>query len=802
MTLQDQPPLAAKVAYFTQAKALSDTESDDSLAASEDGRRLDHRRFFEARPRGEGKERAVAGVQVATVAPAEPASTLVATTPKPKETTGGQRTIKATQSGAKKMRNRVTELLGDEGDVVGETPLAPAKRAQETQTPLAVFASKRKTSRAQTDSPSVSSATATAAAAAAAKKRKRNSEPALRPEAEQIFKGLTFYYVPDNDIAPARRLRIAKAREFGATWTRDVGAATHVVVDRDIGYADVQTLLRKKGVDEGRLLVVGEEYPVDCIQFRAVLDARQKRYLISGQTVEVKGGENDNDGENEDKNESENQDENKNEEVVQEAVSRHERSVASLKLKEPPKNPAKWDYVPPKGTPDRSAPPSAQGGTPVATPADVESQLISLGLEVVDDGAADGEGSAVAANDELSSYISMMQEFKNLPLDNDDEDETASVATIEGENLGSDEDDAQKQKSQRKELAFAERFACNRAGTKESHDDNPNERTIAILQRMHAYYERVSDQWRTIAYRKAMATLKRQPTKVTTEEEAVRLPGIGRRLAQKIEEIVMTDGLRRLEYAEQDDTDEVLKLFLGIYGVGPRLARQWAAQGHRTLEDLRAKVKLTSSQIIGIERYKDLNRKIPRDEVRELGEVVKKVAKGVDEEVELIVGGSYRRGANQSNDIDFIVTKPGTTSSAELRPFLDELVQLLEEQGVLVARLASSRGGSIWYGCCVLPQDGDDVGKVDTVWRRIDFLLVPESEMGGALIYFTGDDIFNRSMRLLASKKGLRLNQRGLYKRPIDGMKAVGEELVEGASERRIFEILGVEWREPWERWC
>jgi DNA polymerase/3'-5' exonuclease PolX len=74
--------------------------------------------------------------------------------------------------------------------------------------------------------------------------------------------------------------------------------------------------------------------------------------------------------------------------------------------------------------------------------------------------------------------------------------------------------------------------------------------------------------------------------------------------------------------------------------------------------------------------------------------------------------------------------------------------------------------------------------------------------MGGALIYFTGDDVFNRSMRLLARKKGMRLNQNGLYKRGIDGLKVVEAELVEGRSERRIFEILGVQWREPWERWC
>lgn len=74
------------------------------------------------------------------------------------------------------------------------------------------------------------------------------------------------------------------------------------------------------------------------------------------------------------------------------------------------------------------------------------------------------------------------------------------------------------------------------------------------------------------------------------------------------------------------------------------------------------------------------------------------------------------------------------------------------------------------------------------------------------MIYFTGNDIFNRSLRLLASTtKNMRLNQRGLYKDVIRGSKRerlTEGELVEGKSEKRIFEILGVQWREPHERWC
>ncbi|RWA12209.1 hypothetical protein EKO27_g2910 [Xylaria grammica] len=142
------------------------------------------------------------------------------------------------------------------------------------------------------------------------------------------------------------------------------------------------------------------------------------------------------------------------------------------------------------------------------------------------------------------------------------------------------------------------------------------------------------------------------------------------------------------------------------------------------------------------------------------------------------------------------MTKDGTSSTQDLVPFLDKLVDDLTKEGFLTAALASHRhdGGNKWHGCCVLPEAAFPGPKEDyrPVWRRIDFLLVPQTEIGAALVYFTGNDLFNRSMRLLARKKKMKLNHRGLY----------GPGVEEGKDERKIFEILGVQWREPHERWC
>ncbi|EHK17468.1 uncharacterized protein TRIVIDRAFT_57340 [Trichoderma virens Gv29-8] len=615
-------------------------------------------------------------------------------------------------------------------------------------------------------------------------KRGRISAPSVRPEDEQIFKGLSFFYVPDNDIAPARRLRINRAKEFGASWTRDLMTATHVVVDKKLEYKDVEKMWPKDGFG-GRTppKVVTEDYPLDCIQFRAIVDASQRKYLVNGQP------------------EVEEKEQEKEPELPTPAVdfgaqakskSKSKSAVSSLPLKPQHHNKGKWDYVPRKGTPSQNGDTGIQTHSP------------SKG--------SDKAGHTPLLQDELSEYISMMQEFKDLPLDVDEEEDAQSTANESDAQLDLDHRSGSENESQRarrssrrarptsKAIAFEDRFACNRAGKKDANQDNPNARTIEILQKMNGYYERINDHWRTIAYRKAISILKQQSVKITTEEEAYRLPSIGRRLAQKIEEIVTTDKLQRLECAEEDPTDHALQTFLKIYGVGNKIAEQWIAQGWRTLEDVKQHAKLTPSQRVGMEHYDDLNTRIPRMEVTALGDIVKKAAAEIDAAVQLIIGGSYRRGAESSHDIDLIVTKPGTESVAELRAFLSRLIDQLERDKFLVARLASSHAGgdgSKWHGCCN--------GEYRPIWRRIDFLLVPEAELGAALIYFTGNDIFNRSMRLLASKKRMRLNQRGLYRDVLRGpnrAKITEGELVESRDEKRIFEILGVKWREPWERWC
>lgn len=419
---------------------------------------------------------------------------------------------------------------------------------------------------------------------------------------------------------------------------------------------------------------------------------------------------------------------------------------------------------------------------------------------------------------ELLQAIRETKAIAHLPID-DDEDEGSpapSIVGVEDEATGTDEEPLEMATKSRKKSFVNEKSVTTRSSNKGFNQNgfqcmdpstggytslNPNARTIQILEEMGRHYDQMQDQWRTLAYRRGVTTLKKQTTKISTAKQAGALPFIGSRLAEKIEEIVLTNRLRKLDSTKDDPLDQVLRLFLGVYGCGLVQANKWIQAGHRTLSDLSQKATLTDSQKIGVEHFDDFNSRIPRAEVAAHGDVVTKALKKIDTNFEATVMGSYRRGAKDSGDIDMIITHP-TASLAQIRSVVfDTLIPSLFRSAFLKVSLATMRkhdtSGTKWHGASCLPGS--------TVWRRMDFLVVPESEMGAALLYFTGNDIFNRSMRLLARKKGMRLNQKGLYrdvKRGLRGEKLNEGVLVEGRRERKIFDILGVSWRESHERVC
>ena len=403
--------------------------------------------------------------------------------------------------------------------------------------------------------------------------------------------------------------------------------------------------------------------------------------------------------------------------------------------------------------------------------------------------------------DVLEEAIDEARALESLPLDDSDHEASLSddVYAPESETSWRGKMRERKDTDRISRGDRQENFNCMHKHDTAIGSDNPNRETIEILQKMYNYYESVQDHWRSLAYRKAIVALKKQTKKITNKEDARAIPYVGDRLAQKIEEIVWTGRLQRLENTALEPNDHALQTFLKIYGVGYKQASAFVAQGHRTLEDLKLKASLTNNQRIGIEHYDDFQSRIPREEVTRHGAYVRKMLDQISSDIEVQIAGSYRRGSSESGDVDFIITTRGMPTAALRTLIIQDLIPRLFAGNYLKCGLSitSSETGTKWHGAACLPGG--------SLWRRIDFLLVPHEEYGAALIYFTGNDIFNRSIRLLASKKGMGLNQRGLWRNVIRGQgreRITQGTLVESKNERAIFEALGVPWRPPEHRNC
>ena len=345
-------------------------------------------------------------------------------------------------------------------------------------------------------------------------------------------------------------------------------------------------------------------------------------------------------------------------------------------------------------------------------------------------------------------------------------------------------------------------FACMRKNDGKRDENNPNALTMKLLQGMATYYDdyasRSVNSFKCTAYRKAISSLRQQSRLIATKEEALALKSVGESIAQEIEEIVRTKRLRRLEALESDPLNQVRSIFTGIYGVGMQQADIWLARGYRTLSDVEAKATLTENQKVGLEHYDDFHQRIPRDEVTQHKDLMNKVLSEISPDLQCTVGGSYRRGAADSGDINFLVTSPRLSSGVVSNLVFDDLIPRLNEFGYVKKNLTlnKARRGTKWFGAESLPRSTGP-------WRRIDIMVAPWSEIGAAMLHWTGNDLFNRSMRLLARKKGMTLNEHGLWRDVSRGeqQKKLSQGiLVEAHDERKIFAALGVPWLPPEER--
>lgn len=226
--------------------------------------------------------------------------------------------------------------------------------------------------------------------------------------------------------------------------------------------------------------------------------------------------------------------------------------------------------------------------------------------------------------------------------------------------------------------------------------------------------------------------------------------------------------------------------------------------GCRTLDDLQREeygIKLQERQKMGLKYFEDLNVKIPRSEIIEIETFLTKELNELCPGCTMVICGSYRRGKTKSGDIDLLITHKAKERTKGL---IYKIVARLHHIGFLVDDLSvpsnkkrDDDDHESYMGICKLM---DDKYKYH---RHIDIKVYKPEHFAFAILYFTGSDHFNRSMRYFAKKKGYTLSDTHLapaLRQNNSKIFTFTQKAIPCKTEEEIFKALGLKYILPTDR--
>lgn len=288
--------------------------------------------------------------------------------------------------------------------------------------------------------------------------------------------------------------------------------------------------------------------------------------------------------------------------------------------------------------------------------------------------------------------------------------------------------------------------------------------------------------FRIRAYRNAARTvgslMKSLEEMVNEGQDLSELPGIGKDLAGKIEEIVRTGSLVQLKELQEKMPSGLIAL-MNLPALGPKRVKAiHQALGVKNLEDL--KKAMAAGKVGAMPGFgKKIEQKITEGLQRlESGEGLQRIKLSVAEEIcdplvaylrqaegvlQVEPAGSYRRRRETVADLDILVvcTNPAAFSDHFARYYY--ISQVISQGDTLISAIL--RNG-----------------------LRVDVRMVPRESLGAALVYFTGSKSHNIAIRKIAVRKQLKINEYGVFK---------GARSVAGKTEEEVYAQIGLRYIEP-----
>ncbi len=300
--------------------------------------------------------------------------------------------------------------------------------------------------------------------------------------------------------------------------------------------------------------------------------------------------------------------------------------------------------------------------------------------------------------------------------------------------------------------------------------------------------------FRVRAYRNAVQTIngltRSLASMLEAGEDLTALPDVGKNVASHIQELVETGKLQRIEEITSEFPRDLVTL-VRLDGVGPKKARRlWDELGVATVDQLEAAV--ADGRVAGLDGFGQRSASKILDSIRELRSQTGRILRSQAEEIlepllahlreadgveRVEVAGSFRRRKETIGDLDIL---------AQAETGAEEIIgHFVRYPGVERVTGAGDTKGSVVLRSGI----------------AVDLRVLPRRSFGAALQYFTGSKEHNVSTRIIGVRRGLRLNEWGVFRIPEDadpeGLGKEEGERIGGETEEEMYAALDLPWIDP-----
>lgn len=377
-------------------------------------------------------------------------------------------------------------------------------------------------------------------------------------------------------------------------------------------------------------------------------------------------------------------------------------------------------------------------------------------------------------------------------------------------------------------------YSCSRSTPLNS----ANGHFISLLKQIRLARQLTLDEIGVRAYSTSIASLAAYPHPLTSTREILALPGCNDKIAHLFHEYkISNQTLSAVKDLEADPALRCLREFFEIWGVGAVTAREfYYDKGWHDLDDIieYGWRSLSRVQQIGLKYYDEFQIKLSRIEVEAIAATIHEHAvQCTDSLLQCAIVGGYRRGKEESSDVDVILSHPDPAQTLHLIP---QIVKSLEQAGWITHTLTlnetTSKRGQETLAINTGTQAGhgfDSLDKALVVWQdphwtseptdrattnpksknpnphhRVDIIISPWRTVGCAVAGWTSGTTFQRDLRRYCKHvKGWKFDSSGVRERATGrwvDLEAGGSSQTWEQAERKVFEGLGLVYREPWER--